>query len=181
MGIAEKKRTWKEIVDSADDENTDQMNELVANGGRLTDVEELDLAIRKKDEDGVVAVMKRQPHHEAVQALEDAYKAKRGKGLRETLFGVFGNAADAALMPAKWSHAVVSGRQAGAVEEALQKPGKDQLGGQAEVDWIEGFGKLELQITEGTSGAIDPRIPPVDRRDRRVRSVRDECGCRLPG
>ncbi len=153
-GIPGRKRSWQEIVDSADEHNTDLMNALVAHGGRLTDVEELDIAIRKKDEDGVVAVLKRQPHHEAVQALEDAYRAKRGKGLRETLFGLWGTAAQAAMMPAKYSGAVVSGREAGAVEEALQKPTKEQLGGQAEVDWLEGFGKLELQITEGTSGAM---------------------------
>ena len=151
-GIPGRKRSWQEIVDSADEHNTDLMNALVAHGGRLTDVEELDIAIRKKDEDGVVAVLKRQPHHEAVQALEDAYRAKRGKGLRETLFGLWGTAAQAAMMPAKYSGAVVAGARPAPWRRRSRSPPRSSSAARPRWTGSRGSGSSSCRSPRGPAG-----------------------------
>ena len=45
-----------------------------------------------------------------------------------------------------------AGAPSRSVAEALQKP--EKLGGAAEVEWIEAYGKWERDVTEGTSGAM---------------------------
>ncbi|MGD9573014.1 MAG: hypothetical protein AB7V62_14090 [Thermoleophilia bacterium] len=148
-------RTWTQIVDSADSYNTDLMNALQRGGGRIDDIDELDIAIRKKDKPGVTAVLKRQPHQEAITALKQAYEQKRGQPLEKALFGIFGDDPEKSrYFGPKYVGALLGGRDAGHAREALAKPSKASLGGQDEVDWIAKHGRAEVDITEAESGAM---------------------------
>ncbi len=148
-------RTWQQIVDSADSYNTDLMTALQKGGGRIADIDELDIAIRKKDKPAVTAVLKRQPHQEAITALEQAYEQKRGVTLEKVLFGIFGDDPEKArYFGPKYVGALLGGRDAGHAREALAKPSRAALGGQEEVDWIAKHGRAEVDITEANSGAM---------------------------
>jgi len=146
-------RSWQQIVDSADAHNTDLMTALVQGGGKLQDIDELDIAIRTRKAAGITAVLDRQPNQEAVTRLSQAYEAKRGVPLRSVLFGVYGSDA-AARMPKRMTGALLGGRDAARAEEALTKPLRQGMHGQQEVDWIAAGGGREVEVTEANSGAM---------------------------
>ena len=53
-------RTWAQIVASADDANEDMLNALAAGGGRMSAVQELRFAVRKKDGAAINALLRKQ-------------------------------------------------------------------------------------------------------------------------
>jgi hypothetical protein len=61
-----KRRSWAEIVASAADYNRDLLNALQEGGGKADDFVELDVAIRKKNVDGIKTMLQRQPYKQKV-------------------------------------------------------------------------------------------------------------------
>src|SRR5262249_18042011 len=129
-------RSFDEIVSSAADYNADMMRQLLAGGGKLTPGQELDHAVRDKDGDGVKKVLGALKTAKQVRDLETEYQALGRGNLRERLFGALGPEA-AEELDKHMSGAMVSGRDAALIEEALQKP--ERLGGPEEVDWLASY------------------------------------------
>jgi|GEM_PF-6935247 len=156
LAVAAKGRTWDTIVASADDAyNRDAMTALLTGGGRMSEADELDVAVRKRDRATVVAVLRRQGSAEAVRALIAQYEAKPGRtGLRETLFGRAGEEHAAYLSGRGVSFGpagLLSGRDAALAAEALSRP--ERLGGTEEADWLTAGGAAETDVTESRAGA----------------------------
>jgi hypothetical protein len=171
-----KGRSFDDIVASASDADADMMRELLAGGGMLTPVQELDHAIRAKDVDAIKKVLQSQRTREQVDALATSYEQLPGHGnLRQTLFGELGaekaatldkfqyfKEAAAADNPddpvaamygtGKEQLPMLSGRDAALADEALQRP--ERLGGAEEVDWLAGYGHRELEATEANKGWV---------------------------
>jgi hypothetical protein len=146
-------RTWAEIVASSYDYNRDLLNAMVEGGGKVDDLVELDVAIRRKNGDQINAVLKRQHNKRAIEDLAARYEATRGVSLSKVLFGTLGNnAATANEMSRHFGGALLGGRTASAAQEALAKPSK--FGGDEEVDWIAKHGVRERTVTEANSGAM---------------------------
>jgi hypothetical protein len=146
-------RTWAEIVASAHDYNRDMLNALIEGGGKVDDLVELDVAIRRKNGDQINAVLQKQPNKRAMDDLAARYEATRGVSLSKVLFGTLGNdAATANEMMRHFNGALLGGRTASAAQEALAKPSK--FGGDEEVDWIAKHGVGERNVTEANSGAM---------------------------
>jgi hypothetical protein len=142
-------RPWATIVASADSENEEMLNALVAGGGQMAPVDELRFAIRKKDGGKIAAVLRGERTQERVLALEQQYEHKFGTSVRDTVFGPLGAKA---AMGTGYSTAIVRGREASLIEEALQTPGKDELGHQQEAEWIAEGGRREVSVTKDNSG-----------------------------
>jgi hypothetical protein len=149
-------RTYTDIIAGANAANEDLLNLLTTGGGQISDLDELDIAIRNKDKDKIKAVLQRQRNQAAIQQLANQYEQKREVSLRRVLFGLFEDAELAALPPivgvGVGSGALMTGRDAVLTEEALQKPA--ELGGETEVRWIASFGERETQAAEDNSGAM---------------------------
>ncbi|MEP6640765.1 MAG: hypothetical protein ABJB93_02540, partial [Gaiellales bacterium] len=152
-------RPYADIVDSASAVNTDMLKALRTGGGKLEDIDELDIAIRKEDVDGVQAVLSKQRNGAAVRQLEAEYNKRHpdGPNLRAALFGKAkwseaGNIAVAEEVDKYWTGALLHGRHASLAAEALHKP--DNMNSAEEVAWIAAGGRRERVVTEATSGVM---------------------------
>ena len=146
-------RSYAAIVASASEENEEMLEALRRGGGRMSELEELEYAIRKRDADAVKAILRRQRTGKDVQALVDDYEHKYpDRNLRETLFGMFGVEVAERHATKKWGlgGGFLGARDAASAEESLEKP--ERLGGEAEVDWIAKHGQREVEVTEANSG-----------------------------
>ena len=151
-------RSYEAIMASADQPGEDLMRLLTAGHGAIDPVDELDIAIRKKDREAVKAVLNAQRTPDAVAALQKAYLAKRGEPLEHALFGR-GYASesdyfapgdvDAAALNGPVFGGLLGGRDAVLADESLTRPVK---GGEAEVEWIESHGKDEMAAAKARSG-----------------------------
>ena len=111
-------RTWAQIVASADPENEEMLKALTAGGGRLSPVDELRFAIRKKDA-ARSTPCSRAGHPREVKRLEDAYNEKFEPELRQALFGIPG--AELAMSSIR-SRRGRPGPRRGAADEYLNAP-----------------------------------------------------------
>jgi hypothetical protein len=163
-------RSYDEIVTNTSEANQDMLKALQKGGGRMTELQELEYAIGKKDVDAIKTILRRQPTKQAVEALVSGYAENHpGRTLRETLFGPFGAAAaesnvgwmrgglligaGAAETSVRWMRGgLLSGRDAASAQESLEKP--EQLEGEAEVKWIAEHGQREVEVTEANSGVM---------------------------
>ncbi len=160
-------RPWAAIVASATGAEQERLTALAAGGGRLSDLDELDVAIRNDNAEGVKAVLRRQRTPKDVAALARSYVERRGRSLRQAIFGPTGNAelaerwespsgltrlaAPSAIGVNALVKPLLRGRDAALANEWLGRP---EAGGQAEVGWIAGTGHVELTVTEARSGAM---------------------------
>jgi hypothetical protein len=151
-------RPYDDIVESASAVNADMMKALRVGGGKLEDIDELDIAIRKEDVDGIQAVLSKQRNGTAVRALEAEYNKRHpdGPNLRRALFGkaawseTGGDIKVAEEVDSYYTKALLHGRHASLAGEALTKP--DKMSGEEEVAWMAAGGRRERQVTEDTSG-----------------------------
>ena len=133
-------RSFDKIVASADDADEALIRNLSFGGGRTSNQGELDHAIKKRDVEAVLTILRRQPSVEQVRELEAAYnQLGTGRDLRETLFGsvMEGDGEySSSVRPASIEEAtagdavggLVKGRDAAQVQQ-LGKPTQAQLAG----------------------------------------------------
>ena len=156
-------RPFTAILKSASDANEARLEDLMAGGGAHTsDLAELELAISRKDEQAVKAVLRRQPHGSAMKKLEADYDRAHVVRLRVVLFGThLGEDAKARdlrgetdnMTGAQYAEGIerqamgglLSGRDAASAGESLSKP--DVMNGAEEVDWIASQGRSEVAVT----------------------------------
>jgi hypothetical protein len=163
-------RTFDQIVASADDADEGLIRNLSFGGGRTSDQGELDHAIKKRDVETVLAILRRQPNMERVHALEVAYnQLGTGHDLRETLFGSVDEGDGeytSSIRPATAEEAMAGnafgglakGRDAALVVEQLGKPTQAQLAGPdkgaaAKATWYAAGGMAEYGATWDNRGA----------------------------
>ncbi len=148
-------RSYDQILASARDYNADMLRALTQGGGQMSEVLELDHAIRKGDGEAIRAVLQHQPTQRAVDELVRQYEALPGHGpgkLRQALFGLVGDAELAMVGNPVLGRGLLTGRDAALAEEALRKPA--QLGGADEVEWLASYGQREATVTEARSGFV---------------------------
>ena len=151
-------RSYEAIMASADQPGEDLMRLLTAGHGAIAPVDELDIAIRKKDREAAKAVLNAQRTPDAVAKLKAAYLEKRGEPLEYALFGRgYASESDyfapgdvnAAALNGPVFGGLLGGRDAVLADESLTRPVK---GGEDEVAWIESHGKAEMTAAKARAG-----------------------------
>jgi hypothetical protein len=146
-------RSYLDILESADEENTAMLSALTSQGGKLTPYQELDHAVRADEPKEIVSVLRKQPDGKAVKALVAEWNDKhKDKNLESVLFGMYGPQVAEKDIPKRYTGALLSGRDAASALEALEKP--EQLGGDSEVEWTVRHGQAEVGVTEENSGVM---------------------------
>jgi len=163
-------RSFDQIVASADDADEALIRNLSFGGGRTSDQGELDHAVKKRDVEAILTILRRQPSVEQVRELEAAYnRLGTGRDLRETLFGSVTEGDgeySSSVRPASIEEAIagdavgglVKGRDAALVAEQLGKPTQAQLAGPdngaaAKAQWYAAGGRAEYNATWDNRGA----------------------------
>jgi hypothetical protein len=162
-------RSFSVIVSSADLDSGNWMMlyDLRRGGGKLSDYDAMEYAIGQKNVEDIKAIMARLPRKE-LNEIEQQYNKIHGPAtsFRAVLFGKNdemqpGN--NVAQAEAQQNLIVVdgkiaerggllSGRNATAANEALQKP--EVMEGVDEVNWLAAFGSREANVTKMNSGAM---------------------------
>lgn len=158
-------RPWIEIVDALGDADETEMNQLESGGGAMEDHMALDVALQRGKPEEAIAILKRQPHQEAVAEVTEKYRRLTGKDLRKVLFGVtIASGGETAATSYEASRedrntkiipGVMKGRNAALAVEQLAKPGKD-ADEITQVRWLLSSAEREYEATlenKGWTGA----------------------------